>query len=318
MTTLLVASTGGHLTELYHLAPRLSAHDGDFVWATNDSPQSRSLLAGQEVHYVPYREPRDVAGTLANVRRAAAIFRLGKFATVVSTGSGIALSFLPLARARRIASHYVESCTRVSGPSLTGRLLRWAPGVRCYTQHPQWAGGAWSYGGSVLEGFASHPLPSPRPIRRAVVTLGTWTRGFRSMLERLVAVLPPEAETLWQTGSTDVSDLPIRAVSWVDPSELAEALRRADVVVTHAGAGSVLDALAAGRCPVIVPRRRAAGEVVDDHQVEFGEHLTSRRLAVTCAPSEISRAVLARAASYEIRTEAAPPPFLLRTGGRAV
>jgi len=55
--------------------------------------------------------------------------------------------------------------------------------------------------------------------------------------------------------------------------ELVERVREARVVVMHAGAGSVLAALAEGKIPVVVPRRRKFGEAVDDHQVSFGRHL---------------------------------------------
>jgi len=46
-------------------------------------------------------------------------------------------------------------------------------------------------------------------------------------------------------------------------------MREADVVVTHAGVGSVLCAREAGHVPVVVPRLHRFGEHVDDHQLEL-------------------------------------------------
>ena len=46
-------------------------------------------------------------------------------------------------------------------------------------------------------------------------------------------------------------------------------MRDADVVVTHAGVGSVLCARQAGHVPVVVPRLHRLDEHVDDHQVEL-------------------------------------------------
>jgi UDP-N-acetylglucosamine transferase subunit ALG13 len=158
----------------------------------------------------------------------------------------------------------------------------------------------------VLDGFeAAHVAHSEREISRVVVTLGTWSQTFRSLLERLVELLPPEVETVWQTGATDVLGLPIRAMPWIAPDELAIALREADLVVTHAGMGAALDALEAGKCPVVVPRRKAAGEQIDDHQVELGTELERRGLAIACAPSELTYDVLATAASRSV----APTPL---------
>ena len=90
----------------------------------------------------------------------------------VSTGSGVALSFLPLAAAHGIPAHYIESAARVMEPSLTGRLLQRVPGIRLYRQYPDAARGKWRYAGSVFEGFEAAMTPT-RPVRRIVVTLGS-------------------------------------------------------------------------------------------------------------------------------------------------
>ena len=52
-------------------------------------------------------------------------------------------------------------------------------------------------------------------------------------------------------------------------------------VVSHAGAGSILSALKAGKPLVIVPRLRCFGESVDDHQLELATALARRKKAVT-------------------------------------
>src|SRR5688572_23364836 len=45
LTTLLLASTGGHLAQLYQLQRRMVDPNEPVVWVTFDSPQSRSMLA---------------------------------------------------------------------------------------------------------------------------------------------------------------------------------------------------------------------------------------------------------------------------------
>ena len=59
--------------------------------------------------------------------------------------------------------------------------------------------------------------------------------------------------------------------------ELVEHVRRARVVVSHAGVGSVLTALANGKRPVVVPRLHRFGEAVDDHQLPFAPQARRRR-----------------------------------------
>jgi UDP-N-acetylglucosamine transferase subunit ALG13 len=46
-------------------------------------------------------------------------------------------------------------------------------------------------------------------------------------------------------------------------------IERADLLILHGGAGSVIQALLAGRKPVVVPRLSRFGEHVNDHQLGF-------------------------------------------------
>lgn len=313
MTTLLVASVGGHLKQLHTLLPRLRGVDPDDVcWVTFDSVQSRSILNGQDVVYVHYPHPRDVRTTLANARAARRLLQQRSFSHAVSTGSGIAVSFLPLAARRGTSCHYIESAARISGPSLTGRLLQLVPGVRTYTQWERWAGGSWRYAGSVFDGFEAEGFADPAPLRRIVVTMGSSeTHGFPRALARLAAIIPRDADVLWQTGLAGAAGLEIDARASVPVPELDRALREADVVVCHAGTGSALAAFEAGKCPVVLPRRKAHGETVDDHQVQLAEELTKRGLAVAGEADAVTLDDLRAAASRRVTLRAHPEEFRL-------
>jgi UDP-N-acetylglucosamine transferase subunit ALG13 len=59
----------------------------------------------------------------------------------------------------------------------------------------------------------------------------------------------------------------------VSYEEVVESIRAARVVVTHAGAGSVLTCLVAGKRPIVVPRLSRYGETSDNHQLAFGRRL---------------------------------------------
>jgi UDP-N-acetylglucosamine transferase subunit ALG13 len=146
-----------------------------------------------------------------------------------------------------------------------------------------------------------------------VVTLGTGVHGFRRLVDRLLAVLPREVEVFWQTGSTPVGDLPIARVvkPLVSAGELDSAIRSADTVIAHAGCGSALTALNAGKYPILVPRDRQHAELVDDHQVELARFLSSRDLALHREPASIDFADIAAAAARTIVKRANPPALRL-------
>lgn len=71
-----------------------------------------------------------------------------------------------------------------------------------------------------------------------------------------------------QSGSSTVLP-PCSTTKLLKQGDLAERLMWADVVVCHGGPGSALDCWNHDILPIVVPRLRAFGEVVDDHQVDF-------------------------------------------------
>jgi UDP-N-acetylglucosamine--N-acetylmuramyl-(pentapeptide) pyrophosphoryl-undecaprenol N-acetylglucosamine transferase len=282
--SLLVAATGGHLAELHALRPRFVPEVGQVEWATFDTGQSRYLLSGEIVHCIPRVEPKDLPGVLRNAGVARGLLKRRSVVRVISTGAGVALPYFVMARQLGLPAHYVESAARTEGPSLTGRMVSRLPGVHLYGQHA-WKSRRWSRRGSVFDAFQSSPSREVTTIDKVVVTFGT-QRGFsfRRAAEKLVAVLPevstPSVEILWQTGATDTTGLGVKAVESVPYAELDQAVADADLVISHAGVGSALQALTKGKIPVLLPRRRAHGEHTDDHQRQLASVLQSRELAV--------------------------------------
>lgn len=63
--------------------------------------------------------------------------------------------------------------------------------------------------------------------------------------------------------------------AFIDMPRFETLVKSAEVLILHAGAGSVLNAVRAGRLPVIVPRRAVLGEHVNDHQVDFARQLAT-------------------------------------------
>lgn len=307
MTTAFVATIGGHISELVELAGRIPVA-GDAVWITSDTAQTRELLRGRTVEFVPFIGERDATGVLAAVGSARRSYRRFGVDRVISTGSAIALAYLPTAAALGIDAHYIESSTRVTSISLTGRILSRTPRVRCWWQYPA-APSGFGYAGGVYDHYASTGASRSPELRRIVVTVGTTDRCFRRLIARLVEIVPAGAEVLWQTGCSDVSGLGIEANELVAPSVLSDAIAEADAVVSHAGAGSLSLALRAGKVPVFVPRRAAHGEQVDDHQVELARWADGEALAIWAEADEVGVGDLMAAAGRRVTTS--PPEAMV-------
>lgn len=76
--------------------------------------------------------------------------------------------------------------------------------------------------------------------------------------------------------------------------DVVENIRKASVVITHAGAGSTLVCIQQGKHPVLVPRLPKYGEIVDEHQIPFAEKFGGLGLATTVREmSELPAAIAA-------------------------
>lgn len=315
--TLLVASTGGHLEQLYRLRSRFVPALDDIEWVTFDTPQARHLLAAERVHYVPLVAPKDLKHTASCLGYAHRILSSGRFERVISTGAAVAVPFLTVARARGLEVHYIESAARSAAPSLSGSMVSHLPSIHLYAQYPRWGQGKWLYRGAVFDGFVAGPRRQLRSINRVVITFGTQAGfGFRRAVEQLVPVIaelcPRDATVLWQTGATDMTGLSVESHVSVPAADLADAVREADLVVSHAGIGSALLTLEHGRCPVLIPRRRQFGEHTDDHQQFIARELSDRGLAVAAEADQVTCEGLQTACAMSARPASSIRPFELQ------
>jgi UDP-N-acetylglucosamine:LPS N-acetylglucosamine transferase len=131
---LLVASTGGHLNQLWAL------RDGwprdERVWVTYRKPDALALLADERVIYAHHPTHRNLANLLRNVVLALRVLRRERPVLLVTTGAAVAVPFAYAARLRRVGVIYVEGLGRVHDLSLSARLT--APVAdRLFVQWPE-------------------------------------------------------------------------------------------------------------------------------------------------------------------------------------
>lgn len=141
-----------------------------------------------------------------------------------------------------------------------------------------------------------------------LVTLGT-SEPFDRLLLALDR-LPPGEELVVQRGASTLAPRGARCIDFLEFDELVAEVRRARVVVTHAGAGSVMTALAHGKRPVVMPRLHRLGEAVDDHQVPFARRLAAAGLVTLVEDPELLAETLAG--------QGERPAVSLGRGGRLV
>jgi UDP-N-acetylglucosamine:LPS N-acetylglucosamine transferase len=138
---LLVCSTGGHLLQL--VALREVWEGASRVWVTFDRSDARSLLRSEQVVHAFGPTSRAFGrtaalNTLRNLVLAWRVVSATRPSVILTTGAGVAVPFAWVGRLRGARVVYVESLTRIDGPSLSCRLI--APvAARIYGQWPEFA-----------------------------------------------------------------------------------------------------------------------------------------------------------------------------------
>lgn len=133
------------------------------------------------------------------------------------------------------------------------------------------------------------------------VALGNATQPF----PRLIAAVSTAFDRLPQPvfvqhGRTPLEDPRLAGEAFLAMDAFVQRIEQARLVVCHAGAGTVLHALWAGKTPVVMPRRARLGELVDDHQAEFAHALARLgRVRLAESAAELSAALAAPGATPE-------------------
>ena len=297
-----VASAGGHYAQLMRIANAATASQ-ESQWVTFDTPQTRGTDYFQQPNFVPYIAPRDWRAGVRALKWSVPFLRKRRFDICVSTGAGLALAVLPVALLRGIKVIYIESISRVDGPSMSGRILARIPHIDTYTQHQKWSSPKWKWRGSILDSWALLPAPDRLEPRKIFVTLGTIRPyGFDRAVQAVLSIMNPDDEVVWQLGSTRDPGLPGTVHAEVSQQDFQEFAEWADVTVTHAGVGSLMQLLDLGIRPVLVVRSSVHGEHVDDHQSQIASEMSKRELALVLDLDRPDRDSLTAAAQSSVRS----------------
>lgn len=101
---------------------------------------------------------------------------------------------------------------------------------------------------------------------RVFVTVGTQL-AFDRMIRAVDAwAARGDHDVFAQVGPTDLRPQHVRFRDFVDPATFDRESGQADIIVAHAGMGSILTALQMRKPIVIMPRAAALGEHRNDHQ----------------------------------------------------
>jgi UDP-N-acetylglucosamine transferase subunit ALG13 len=118
------------------------------------------------------------------------------------------------------------------------------------------------------------------------VTVGT--QGHFDRLIRTVdewAGLRGRNDVFAQTGPSSYRPNHIGSKPYITPAEFREHVGSANLIIAHAGMGSIITALELGKRILVMPRRADLGEHRSDHQVATAKRL-AKRVGIVVADNE--------------------------------
>lgn len=108
------------------------------------------------------------------------------------------------------------------------------------------------------------------------------TVGTQLAFDRLVAAVDvwaganPSVRVFAQIGPAEQNPRHIEHAPFLSPSRTQALMEEAELIVAHAGMGTVLSALGMGKPILILPRRAGLGEHRNDHQLATARWLEGR------------------------------------------
>lgn len=284
----LSASGGGHFRQLLDLKALWSRYPHFFV--SEDTVLARSIAKQEEMEFVPHfalgQSRLGKVGTmlsraLASIVTSFRIVSRRRPDVVITTGAGSQIFVMLWARLMGSKVILIDSFARFRAPSKFARIagrfahLRIAQSEEC--------GRNWN-GAKVFDPLRTTATVSPAPKEPLLFATVGAILPFDRLCQHVVSLknrgLIPE-EVILQTGRTEQSYPSIPGLTVVQElpfDEVQDILRRASIVVSHAGTGSLVTALSNGCRAVAIPRRVECNDSYDNHQVEIAENFTERGL----------------------------------------
>ncbi|HIB3574538.1 TPA: PssE/Cps14G family polysaccharide biosynthesis glycosyltransferase [Enterococcus faecium] len=117
------------------------------------------------------------------------------------------------------------------------------------------------------------------------ITLGSQKFQFDRLLKAIDDLIEKGViieSTFAQSGYSDYKPLNYSYKAFLNRDEFTETMQKAEMVITHGGAGAIIGAVKKGKRVIAVPRLAKYGEHVDDHQLQLIRQFDEMNIIYPC------------------------------------
>ncbi len=119
---ILVCSSGGHFSQLYSLKRFWKLFERR-VWVTFNSIDAKTVLEDEKTFWAFSPTNRNLINLVRNILLAFIILKKEKPDLLITTGAGVSVPFIYIAKCFRIETVYIESLSRFKELSLSAKIV---------------------------------------------------------------------------------------------------------------------------------------------------------------------------------------------------
>jgi UDP-N-acetylglucosamine transferase subunit ALG13 len=114
------------------------------------------------------------------------------------------------------------------------------------------------------------------------VTVGMNNLGFDRLIREMDRIAPIiNEEIIMQIGNASYLPKNTEYFIYKTKKEMDSFYEKASIVISHGGAGSIINILKQNKRAIIVPRQQKYGEIFDDQQMELAQELSKENRVIT-------------------------------------
>lgn len=140
-----------------------------------------------------------------------------------------------------------------------------------------------------------------------LVLVGTFKADFSRPIKAIEKTILEGAitdEIIIQAGHTSYESSHMTIRKFIESDELNELYDNAEIIVTHAGVGSILKGVEKGKKMIAVPRLHKYHEHVDNHQLDILEEFANQNYLIAWNENDNFARLLAQAKNFN------PSPYI--------
>ncbi len=133
------------------------------------------------------------------------------------------------------------------------------------------------------------------------VTIGTQQQNFKRMFDYINKIETDEEFIIQKGKSKYALKDKFKTYDFLTYEQMKKFIKRARVVITHGGGGTIFTALREGKKVIIVPRLHKYHEHINDHQLEISEYLEKQGYCLVARNFEEFNDALEKVDSYKFK-----------------